>query len=184
MKELCGHWMPRAKTTCGRTAGHGGEHRSTECLAAKAKRQRNYHQENREERLESQRDYYQENHESVRESQWGYYQANQDSIAERQHNYRQELHAQVLAIYGTECSCCGSTEDLQIDHILGGGRKHKESLGGGWPLYVWLRDNEPMGFQVLCATCNVSKRDGTHCKTHDKDLTEFPILCGLARPSK
>ena len=59
--------------------------------------------------------------------------------------------------YGTECECCGETqiEFLSIDHINGGGNKHRRDLGGGTSFFKWLRDeNYPPGFRVLCMNCN------------------------------
>jgi len=59
--------------------------------------------------------------------------------------------------YGRACACCGEREIsfLQIDHVNGGGRRHREEVGN---LYAWLRRNGfPEGFQTLCANCNWGK---------------------------
>ena len=59
------------------------------------------------------------------------------------------------------CACCGFCEDkifLDIDHIYGGGSKHKNSIIG-MTLHRWLiQNNLPKGFQVLCSNCNQGKR--------------------------
>ena len=60
---------------------------------------------------------------------------------------------------GYVCACCGETtrEFLTIDHIHGGGSKHRKSLPGGH-LYTWLRANNfPSGFRVLCYNCNIAR---------------------------
>lgn len=69
-----------------------------------------------------------------------------------------------LAAYGGEqpkCACCGENEVkfLCIDHINGGGGKHrKEIKGKGLTTYIWLKKNGyPNGFQVLCHNCNMAK---------------------------
>jgi hypothetical protein len=71
----------------------------------------------------------------------------------------QRLRAEVFVGYGGPvCACCGedTPEFLEIDHIDGGGTKHRKEIGGR--LYAWLRRNGfPPGFQVLCANCNVAK---------------------------
>lgn len=65
--------------------------------------------------------------------------------------------------YGRRCVCCGETtpEFLSVDHVDGGGTKHRESLAGGKSgsgFYRWLRRNNfPAGFQVLCFNCNCAK---------------------------
>lgn len=74
-----------------------------------------------------------------------------------------------------QCACpgcpekTGNTAFLTIDHIDGGGAKHRKELGSkpascgllsgvSMALYYWLRDNNyPPGFQVLCFNCNSAK---------------------------
>lgn len=77
--------------------------------------------------------------------------------------YRARIKKQVMDHYGGKCACCGvaNLEFLAIDHINGGGRKHRrEALKGqqgGYYLYRWLIENKyPKGFRVLCHNCNQS----------------------------
>lgn len=52
---------------------------------------------------------------------------------------------------------------LSIDHIHGGGGKHKKIAGSGSRLYYWLkRNNYPKGYQVLCMNCQFIKRVEEH----------------------
>jgi hypothetical protein len=81
----------------------------------------------------------------------------------RQSNARRhaELRKEVLARYGDKCSCCGEDkrEFLAIDHIGGGGNKHRAKMGieSGTSTYLWLRRNNfPSGFRVLCHNCNIA----------------------------
>lgn len=65
----------------------------------------------------------------------------------------------VFKHYGEKCECCGESniKFLTIDHINGGGRKHRKEIKGH--LYSWLvKNNFPNGFQVLCYNCNCGKR--------------------------
>ncbi len=61
-----------------------------------------------------------------------------------------------------KCLKCGFDDirALQIDHINGGGTKHRRELGRtGDAFYRWLRlNNYPEGYQVLCCNCNWIKR--------------------------
>jgi hypothetical protein len=81
-----------------------------------------------------------------------------------------DLARQVYAHYGLECACCGTTERLTIDHVDGRGREHKLELFGqsrvsSVKIHRWLvRNGFPDGFQVLCRSCNSSKRRGHHCR--------------------
>ena len=78
--------------------------------------------------------------------------------------YRLNNKRLVMEHYGDGCACCGEKEliFLVIDHINGGGTKHKKSISRiGGNFYTWLRlNNFPEGFQVLCQNCNWAKRMG------------------------
>src|SRR4051812_8148038 len=67
--------------------------------------------------------------------------------------------ALVFNHYGVRCEWCRDSfiDVLTIDHIDGGGRRHRAELKGN-SIYKWLIDNEfPTGFQTLCAGCNSVK---------------------------
>ncbi len=76
---------------------------------------------------------------------------------------------------GWACTCCGSADRLQIDHMNGGGTQHRIELFGSrnpgtYRFYRWLLDNGfPDGFQTLCGPCNQSKRDGERCRLGHKE---------------
>lgn len=83
-------------------------------------------------------------------------------------NRRRKVRLEVLTHYGgnpPKCACCGETimEFLTIDHIHGGGNKHRKKVmrnakRAGSEFYYWLRKNGfPEGFQVLCYNCNCAK---------------------------
>lgn len=81
---------------------------------------------------------------------------------------RLKLREDVLSAYGKECQCCGETNDgfLTIDHIHGGGRAHRLSVGGSNDaLYRWLRKTGyPAGFRTLCFNCNCGRsKNGGIC---------------------
>jgi hypothetical protein len=63
--------------------------------------------------------------------------------------------------YGGACKHCQENRLLllTIDHINGGGNRHRQTMGeGGNRIYVWLRKHTyPNGFQVLCYNCNAAK---------------------------
>ena len=69
------------------------------------------------------------------------------------------LKLEMIAAYGSKCSCCGITEHefLTIDHVGCGrmGEKRWEQLRGG-KLYRHLRRNgwPKNGYQLLCMNCN------------------------------
>lgn len=88
-------------------------------------------------------------------------------------SYRHRLRAQVLEHYSGDvpsCECCkeATVEFLCIDHIKGGGAKHRKEIGHG-ALYAWLkRENFPDGFRVLCHNCNNSLGCYGYCPHHSE----------------
>jgi len=86
----------------------------------------------------------------------------QSKELQRNQLYRTQLRHDVLSNYGGKCACpgCDIAEPrfLGIDHIEGGGRKHRKEIGSGPGLYVWLRNNDyPKDkFRLLCHNCNHS----------------------------
>jgi len=71
--------------------------------------------------------------------------------------------------YGQECACCGSADDLSIDHVNGDGGMHRKEIGakGSTRMYRWLVVNGfPAGFQTLCGPCNRSKATSDRCRLH------------------
>ena len=123
------------------------------------------------------RRYYESNRAAVLDRMRSYYVAHPEAVKERVRRWEQHLRPTVFAHYGSICACCGTTEDLTIDHIDGGGDAHRKELFGnsrkaGGKFYAWLiRNGFPGGFQTLCHPCNGSKREGERCKlTHSADV--------------
>ena len=56
---------------------------------------------------------------------------------------------------GGSCQCCGSSSDLEYDHIT------PFSCGG---------DSSVSNIQLLCRTCNRSKSNSCVCKVHNKTV--------------
>lgn len=77
----------------------------------------------------------------------------------RSQKNRLRLRFEVLRYYGGEspkCAICGVgyIECLSIDHINGGGSKHKKT-GKFTDLTRWLKKHGfPPGYRVLCHNCN------------------------------
>ncbi len=87
--------------------------------------------------------------------------------ARRLKQYYRLQHEAMLAYGGYRCACCGIAEPpfLSIDHIDGGGARHRKQTGTSVYFYKWLQaNNYPKGFQVLCSNCNHGRhRNGGVC---------------------
>lgn len=78
---------------------------------------------------------------------------------------RIKLRLEALKKYGGVCACCGEKqiEFLCIDHIKGGGNKHRKTMTTK-SIGEWLYANKyPKGFQVLCFNCNSAKSAYKQC---------------------
>jgi hypothetical protein len=87
--------------------------------------------------------------------------------------YRKLRHDAIMAYGGYKCACpgCNHTEPefLGIDHIAGGGSKHRKEIGHH-NFYWWLKHNNyPQGFRVLCHNCNLAKGLYGFCP-HEKSI--------------
>lgn len=116
-------------------------------------------------------------------------EATKEKVRELTRGYRWE----VIEYYskGTlSCACCGEAryEFLCLDHINGGGTKHRkeqESKGGYWRSFK--KKGWPDGFRVLCHNCNMSIGAWGHCphelerlsKSQVPDLDELLQASGL-----
>ncbi len=80
--------------------------------------------------------------------------------------YKLRIKMLIFTHYGKKCECCGETEleFLTVDHILGGGTKHRRKAGGGFVVYgEIIKQNYPSCYRILCRNCNWATRLGKTC---------------------
>lgn len=96
-----------------------------------------------------------------------------DVLNQRCRDYVRKLREEIISAYGGKCVCCDESapEFLTIDHINGGGGKHRETIGrtGGQSFYIWLRrQGFPKDeFRLLCYNCNCARGKYGYCP-HEK----------------
>ena len=76
---------------------------------------------------------------------------------EKQRIFQRRQKIQAILYYGGKCECCGEAkgEFLSIDHINGGGSKHRRKENT--QISNWLRQRGyPKGYRVLCHNCNMA----------------------------
>lgn len=138
-----------------------------------------YYKRNRERILAARRAYREANKEKINASQARYRELNRERLRAYHRSPEARLNKRKVRIAWNDdsrlrviehysagamrCKTCGH-EDLDvltIDHINGGGRKHREQIGAyssSIALYRWLiRHGFPSGFQILCMNCNFKK---------------------------
>jgi hypothetical protein len=65
-------------------------------------------------------------------------------------------HCLVLARLGGKCVCCGEIHPLflSVDHIDGGGSKHRKKVGSKQFIRNLVKEKDLGAYQVLCIICN------------------------------
>lgn len=140
------------------------------------KRRKKYREENKEKLSNYRRAYYQRNKEKEMNRAKEYYQKNKEYLDVQSKKWRIKRRMEVLIHYSgnpPKCACCGEShfEFLVIDHIAGGGTKHrkKANLMSASTFYTWLKENNfPKGFRVLCHNCNMARGLYGYCP-HQRD---------------
>lgn len=123
---------------------------------------REYNKANPEKKRAYNKRWFEENKERKHELAKIYREVNKDEIEAKRKARHWKLKIEVWENYGgAVCSCCGiiEREFLTIDHINGGGGKHRKELraSGSQHIYQWLKKNNyPEGYRVLCMNCNFS----------------------------
>jgi len=91
---------------------------------------------------------------------------------------RRRMRELIFQAYGHSCACCGEAryEFLAVDHINGGGRQHRKTLGkgdSGNRFYQWLINNKfPAGFRILCHNCNQARGHYGQCP-HEREREQM-----------
>jgi hypothetical protein len=87
--------------------------------------------------------------------------------------YLKRLKNQVYTAYGNCCACCGEGNAgfLSIDHVNGGGRKHRQAVGGGTMVLLdIIKRGFPSEFRLLCYNCNLGRQFSGGVCPHEKDI--------------
>lgn len=76
-------------------------------------------------------------------------------------NRRRKIRQQIFEHYGHQCHYCGTTDNLQLDHVNGDGSldvwKDGVRHGGTAAWEQARREGFPNRYQILCRRCNRAK---------------------------
>lgn len=154
-----------------------------EKVEAAIKRLHEQEAERKERHRERFRQWHKDNAEYHNERSKQWYRDNSIRAKETQKSYNNNLRLKCLQYYSHSitpyCMCPGCNvttyEFLSIDHINGGGDKHRREIGHH-NLYRWLINNNfPPGFQILCLNCNMAKNSYGKCP-HESVSREFDLV--------
>jgi len=143
-----------------------------------------YYEEHREAQSANRKRWQQEHPEQMRGYGAKWRSDHPEENRKRILDYKDRLKVQVFDHYGRACKCCGETrkEFLSMDHVNGGGNKHRREakLTNSTDLYLWIiRHNFPSDFQVLCHNCNAARGFYGYCpherEQENRDESAFPL---------
>lgn len=124
--------------------------------------QSKYHRDNLEARQDKNARYRAENQPQIKKTNKEY--RSSEHGRNKAVDYKTDVKIKVFSHYcGGEIRCkCGCTDmrSLTVDHINGGGEKHRKTINvsGSYHMCLWLRKNEyPEGYQILCMNCQWEK---------------------------
>ena len=132
---------------------HRPDGRNIYCKVCNRSKQRKYYSENREKELAKQ---------AEKRTEWNGVKS--DKPITRATATNRLIRLEVLGKLGGRCKCCGESREefLSLDHINGGGTKHRAEVG----TYIFRRirkDPDPSIYQVLCYNCNISRGVRGYC---------------------
>lgn len=133
-----------------------------------------YRDKNREKLKEYQREYmreYRKIHKSINDKIYHKYRTMLEKVIVIGHYSNGEF----------KCCCCGEDriEFLEINHIKGGGNKHRKDIQkNGNSFYHWLiKNNLPNGdFDVMCSNCNGCLGRYGYCAHNETDTYKEKFL--------
>ena len=121
----------------------------------KAEYDKKRYQLNKEKISEKKAEYYKLNKEKISEKKAEYYQLNKEKVREQQRECSKERKSYCIEYLGGKCVECGTTHNLQFDHIKREGKKYTIA-----PKITYKFDNlkeELDKCQLLCYDCHKIK---------------------------
>ena len=149
-------------------------------------RRKEYHETHRDEMLTKGKKRYEENKEKYKKMGKEYREKNKEQVNKQKREHyqvsgkiKQQQNKKIIVEYYSEgrncCNCPSCNESniefLAIDHIEGGGGKHRKQVSGNFYNYL-IKEDFPEGYQILCHNCNVAKRDKGYCPVHERKFRE------------
>lgn len=123
-----------------------------------------------------------------------YYKIHREERCTQQKAYNRKIKLTVFNAYGGPfCACCKEEElsFLSIDHMDGGGNKHRHSIAEGKRVdgqyfYRWLiKNNFPPRYQVLCMNCQFGRKHNKGiCPHQQNSIPKVLVLEKLGSPEE
>ena len=113
-----------------------------------------------------------------------YYESHKKERSEYVKKYYKKLKLSCIDHYSNgsmQCACCGENhmDFLTMDHVNGGGMKHRREVAAGKYIYRWIvKNNFPNLFQVLCFNCNCGRSVNHGVCPHKSEQNQQLVTSG------
>ncbi len=114
-----------------------------------------YYRVNKEKKAEYDKKRYQLNKEKISEKKAEYYQLNKEKVREQQRECSKERKSYCIEYLGGKCVKCGTTHNLQFDHIKRDTKKY--TIASRVTNNFTILKEELDKCQLLCAPCHLQK---------------------------
>tara|TARA_A100001391_G_C5056180_1_gene274789 strand:+ start:672 stop:1646 length:975 start_codon:yes stop_codon:yes gene_type:complete len=114
-----------------------------------------YVEKNKEKIKERQRKFYQDNPEHIKKLRRIQYEKHQEKLVEEQRKIRRERRAHLIERLGGKCLHCGTTRNLQFDHIIPADKTFTIAAGLTKSLVELYEEVDKC--QLLCGKCHLEK---------------------------
>lgn len=114
-----------------------------------------YIEKNKEKIRERQRKFYQDNPEHIKKLRKAQYEKHQEKLVEEQRKIRRERRAHLIERLGGKCLHCGTTRNLQFDHIIPADKTFTIAAGLTKSLVELYEEVDKC--QLLCGKCHLEK---------------------------
>lgn len=116
--------------------------------------------------------------------------ANDILYSEKQRNRHRMRRSAVIFQYGNKCVQCDEDEyvKLTIDHVNGGGTKHRQEMTTNIIDYLYNNKVDRDGYQILCYNCNCSKnviyKDKYGLRDKKKVMEAYGNECAICKEDR
>ncbi len=104
-----------------------------------------------------------------------YWNKNKQHLNKIQKEWYRKLRDLVIQGYGGKCTCC--TEDrrefLTLEHIGGGGNKHRQKMQQHQIFRQIIKSKFPNKYTILCWNCNASLAYSGYCPHKEGSINEY-----------
>lgn len=122
--------------------------------------------------------WYSKNRERLNAYSRTYHKKNRESQIAKMRTRSRKLREEIIQKLGGKCACCGEKayEFLTLDHIQGGGHKHRMACSSSRTTIYWevkMNGFPKDRYRILCWNCNAAMGIHKRCPHNDVKIEDI-----------